>query len=240
MLHEAVGQIISDRRKTADKPDDLLTMLLSAHDQATGDDRPTKLVTDEVLTLLAAGHENVGAALVWSLYLLATHPRVQEDLYDQIRGRLRGADPGAEDLDHLPLARAVFEESMRLYPPGWGELRESIGPDEINGCDVPQKALILLCQWVTHRHPDFWEDAASFKPERFMSEAAWHRFAYFPFGGGPRICIGTQFALMEGTLVLGTILQRFRVRPASTGEVQPDATFVLRPRGGLNLIFEKR
>ena len=217
-------------------------MLLSAHDEKTGQGMPRKQLMDEVLTLLTAGHENVGAALSWTWYLLAQHPQIQSDVFDEIYATLQGRTPSIDDLPHLPLTRAVFEESLRLYPPGWGELRETISADEINGFALPPKAIIILCQWVTHRHPEFWEEPERFKPERFLSSAAAnrHRFAYFPFGGGPRICIGMQFALIEGPLVLATILQRFRVELVSDHPVVPDATFTLRPRHGLKVILHPR
>jgi cytochrome P450 len=245
LLDNAVLGIISARKKAVSKPYDLLTMLLAAHDELTGEAMPSKLLMDEVLTLLTAGHETIGAALSWSWYLLAKHPEVQESLYEEVHARLRGASPNVDDLPHLPLAKAVFEEALRLFPPGWGELRETIEPDEIDGFTVPAKSLVLLCQWVTHRHPDFWSEPDQFRPERFLAGSACtgserHRFAYFPFGGGPRICIGTQFALMEGPLVLATILQSFRVTLASEVDAIPDATFALRPKGGLKVVLKRR
>jgi cytochrome P450 len=146
-----------------------------------------------------------------------------------------------DDLEKLPLLSAVFEESMRLYPPGWGQLRESIAADEIEGYAIPAKAMILLCQYVTHRHPDFWDEPERFKPERFLNPTAdRHRFAYFPFGGGPRICIGLQFAMTEGPIVLATILQRFRVELVEGQEIVPDATFTLLPRNGLRVVLHDR
>jgi cytochrome P450 len=242
LLDRAVIDLISAHRNNPNKPHDLLTMLLSAHDDTTGQGMPQRLLMDEVLTLLTAGHENIGAALSWTWYLLAKHPEIQNDVYDEIHARLQDRSPSFDDLPHLPLLTAVFEESMRLYPPGWGELRESVAADEISGYAIPAKALIILCQWVTHRHPDFWDEPERFKPARFLSSApaSRHRFAYFPFGGGPRICIGMQFALMEGPLVLATILQRFRVELVSDHPVVPDPTFTLRPRHGLKVILHPR
>jgi cytochrome P450 len=242
LLDRTVMGLIATRRNDPSKPHDLLTMLINAKDEQTGQRMPQRLLMDEVLTLLTAAHENVGAALSWTWYLLGQNPDVQNNVYEEIRGRLQGRNPSIDDLPHLPLTKAVFEESLRLYPPGWGELRESISADEINGFAIPAKSIILLCQWVTHRHPDFWEDPDRFKPERFLSSAPTHRhrFAYFPFGGGPRICIGMQFALIEGPLVLATILQRFRIELVSDHPVEPDATFTLRPRHGLKVILHPR
>lgn len=242
LLDGAVMELIASRRNNAKQPRDLLTMLVNAHDEQTGQGMLEKQLMDEVLTLLTAGHENVGSALAWTWYLLGKHPEVQENVYQEISACLRGRSPLMEDLPNLPLLTAVFEESLRLYPPGWGELRETIEADEIDGHAIPAKSIIILCQWVTHRHPDFWPDPESFRPERFLPEGAKerHRFAYFPFGGGPRICIGMQFALVEGPLVLATILQRFRVELVSDHPVEPDATFTLRPRHGLKVVLHPR
>ena len=242
VLDRAVGGLIAARRANSDAPHDLLTMLLSARDERTGNGMPQRQLMDEVLTLLTAGHENIGAALSWTWYLLGKHPDVQNDVYDEIHGQLQGRSPTIDDLPRLPLTKAVFEEALRLYPPGWGELRESILADEINGFAIPKKAIIILCQWVTHRHPDFWPDPERFDPARFLpiTSANRHRFAYFPFGGGPRICIGMQFALIEGPLVLATILQRYGVELVSDHPVEPDATFTLRPKHGLKVILQPR
>jgi cytochrome P450 len=241
LLDRVVKELIAARRKSAQKPGDLLSMLMDAHDER-GEGMPDRLLMDEALTLITGAHENIGSALTWTWYLLGKYPNVQEEVHEEIQGRLNGRKPGEEDLEHLRLTRAVFEESMRLYPPGWGELREAIIADEIGGFSVPKKAMIILCQWVTHRHPDFWEDAEAFKPERFMGTQppGGHRFAYFPFGGGARICIGMQMAYMEGVLVLATILQRFRAELVADHVVEPDATFTLRPKYGLKMVLHAR
>ena len=242
VLDRAVRELIGLRRNDPHPPGDLLTMLLKARDEQTAQTMPERQLMDEVLTLLTAGHENIGAALSWTWYLLGKHPEVQNDVYDEVHGQLHGRSPAIDDLPRLPLVKAVFEEAMRLYPPGWGELRQSIAADEINGFAIPKKAIIILCQWVTHRHPDFWPDPERFDPARFLpsSPAHRHRFAYFPFGGGPRICIGMQFALIEGPLVLATILQRYRIQLVPDHPVEPDATCTLRPKHGLKVILQPR
>jgi cytochrome P450 len=240
-LDGVVRKLITQRRQMADKPKDFLTMLINGKLE-TGRGLTDQQLMDEALTILTAGHENMGSALAWTWYLLAQNPDVQENLYDEIRASLQGRPPTFADLEHLPLAKAVFEESMRIFPPGWGELRESIGPDDLQGHQIPAKSTIVLCQWVTHRHPDFWPDPEKFNPERFLAPHAssQHRFAYFPFGGGPRICIGVQFALMEGPLVIATILQKYRVELAPGQIVVPDASFTLRPKLGLKIILRPR
>ncbi len=142
----------------------------------------------------------------------------------------------------MPLVRAVFEETMRLYPPAWGQPRESIHADEINGFPIPAKSIVSVNQYITHRHPDFWDDPEKFKPERFLPGHAEnrHKFAYFPFGGGPRICIGNTFAMLEGPLALATILQRFRFELVPGQTIIPDPTFTLRPKYGVKMTLWPR
>jgi cytochrome P450 len=242
LLDRVVLGLIAARREATARPDDLLTLLLAAQDEETGVGMTDEQAKDEALTLLTAGHETAGAALSWAWYLLGQQPQVQNDLYDEVRGRLQGRSPTLEDLPGLPLAKAVFEEALRLYPPAWGQPREAIRADEINGYPVPARALITVNQWVTHRHPDFWEEPEAFRPERFLAGRAEgrHRFAYFPFGGGPRVCIGNTFALMEGPLVLATILQQFRVELVPGQAVVPDPTFTLRPKHGVKVLLWPR
>jgi cytochrome P450 len=242
LLDLVVLELIEARRKTGNRPDDLLSLLLAAQDEETGVGMSDQQLKDEVLTLLTAGHETVGAALSWSWYLLGQHPRVQADVADEARSLLQGRSPTAEDLPRLPLARAVFEEAMRLYPPAHGQPREAIEADEINGFAIPANAIVALSQYVTHRHPAFWEQPEEFKPERFLAPQAATRpkFAYFPFGGGPRVCIGNAFALMEGPLVLATVLQKLRVELLPGHPVVPDSTFTLRPRYGVKAVLRSR
>ena len=242
MLDRVVAQLVEAHKRNPAGPHDLLTMLLDARDPETGLGMPDRLLMDEVLTLLAGGHENIGAALTWTWYLLALHQEDQEAVFAQIHARLGGRSPTVDDVPHLPLLRSAFEESMRLYPPGWGELRETIDADQVQGFGIPPRSMIILCQWVTHRHPDFWVEPERFNVRRFLASESGkhHRFAYFPFGGGPRICIGMQLALLEGSLILATILQQFRVRLVPVREIIPDASFTLRPRDGLMVVLEPR
>jgi cytochrome P450 len=242
LLDRVVLDLIVARRQAASRPEDLLSLLLAAQDEESGVGMTDQQVKDEALTLLTAGHETVGAALSWTWYLLGQHPQVQGDLHDEIRGKLQGRRPTLDDLPNLPLTKAVFEESLRLYPPAWGQPRESIQSDEIDGFPIPAKAIITLNQWVTHRHPDFWDEPEKFKPERFLPGQAEsrHKFAYFPFGGGPRVCIGNTFAMLEGPLVLATIVQRFRIELAPGQTVFPDPTFTLRPKNGVKVLLWPR
>jgi cytochrome P450 len=237
LLDRIVLELIASRRQAASRPDDLLSLLLAAQDEESGVGMTDRQVKDEALTLLTAGHETVGAALSWAWYLLGRHPQVQHDLHDEVSGKLQGRSPTPDDLPALPLTKAVFEEALRLYPPAWGQPRESIRPDEINGFPIPAKAVITLNQYVTHRHPDFWDEPETFRPERFLPGRAGgrHKFAYFPFGGGPRVCIGNAFAMLEGPLVLATVLQQFQAQLVPDQTVVPDPTFTLRPKYGVKV-----
>jgi cytochrome P450 len=242
LLDRVVIQLIESRRKAPAPGNDLLGLLLAAQDEESGAGMTDQQLKDEVITLLTAGHETIGAALSWSWYLLGQHGDVQEALGDEAAGRLQGRTPTIDDLPHLPLATAVLEESMRLYPPAWGVPREALGADDLQGHPVAKGAILTLAQFLAHRHPDFWTQPDRFDPTRFLPGQAQtrHKGAYFPFGGGPRICIGNHLAMMEGTLVLAALAQRFRFTLVPGQTVTPDATFTLRPRSGVQVSIVKR
>ena len=211
LLDRVVLEVIDGRRRHGPGPGDLLDLLLAAREDASGLGMTDQQVRDEVLTLLTAGHDTVGAALSWAWHLLGQHPAVQDALADEARGRLGGRTPGFEDLPQLPLARAVFDETLRLHPPAPGVVRETLHEDEVNGYPLPAKAIVTPYAYVTHRDPAFWDEPEKFKPERFLPGADEGRpkFAYFPFGGGPRVCIGNTFALTEGPLILAALRNTF-------------------------------
>jgi cytochrome P450 len=242
LLESVVLRLIELRRRGGPAANDLLDLLLAARDEESGTGMSDQQLKDEVLTLLFAGHDTTGAALSWALHLLARHQEVQEALHAEVSAHLAGRTPTADDLPRLPLATAIFEETLRLYPPAPGLCRQARRPDEIQGYPIPAKALLMPSQWVTHRHPAYWDAPEQFRPERFLPGRAPDRpkFAYFPFGGGPRVCIGNTFALIEGALVLAALAQRFHFHPADDREVELDTTFVLRPKGAVNLVVRKR
>jgi cytochrome P450 len=242
VLDRVVLEVIEARRGHGPGGGDLLDLLLAARDEESGTGMSDQQLRDEVLTLLGAGHEATGAALSWAWHLLGQHADVQEALADEARGRLGGRAPEFDDLPHLPLARAVFDEALRLYPPAHALPRVAIHDDEIDGYPVPAKALVMLSQYLTHRDPTFWDEPETFKPARFLPGAGEGRpkFAYFPFGGGPRVCIGNTFALTEGPLILATLAQRFRLEPIPGHDVVADTTFTLRPKNGVNVILHRR
>ncbi len=241
-LDQVVYGIIEQRRKAplhhkecAGNEGDLLSMLLAARDEETGEGMTDRQLRDEVMTFLMAGHETTAVALSWTWYLLSKHPDVARRLRAELEQVLAGRTPRYEDLPNLRYTRMVIEESMRLYPPVWGAMRTALAEDEIGGYHVPAKSTVVLTQWVTHRHPAFWENPEGFDPERFTPENAAKRprHAYFPFLAGPHQCIGNDFALMEATLVLAMIAQCFCVELLPGRPVEPKPLLTLRPAGGV-------
>jgi len=234
-LDTLVFDMIDERCRASEPGGDLLGMMMSARDPDTGEGMSRRQLRDEVMTFLLAGHDTTAVALAWTWYLLARNPKIAEAARDETLGVLGDRDPTLEDLPRLPLARMVVEEAMRLYPPVWGIARQTIAADRIGGYDIPAGQLVSLSPWVTHRHPDFWEDPERFDPERFRPgrERTRPRFAYFPFSGGPRLCIGEAFALMEAQLIVAMMLQRFRLSLVDERPVVPEPTLTLRLRGGL-------
>ena len=242
LMDRVVLRLIEQRRRCGPGNGDLLNCLLGASDEEASGGMSDRQLHDEILTLLFAGHETTASALSWSFHLLARHPEVQEALHEQLRAHLGQRAPSADDLPHLPLATAVFQESLRLYPPAPALCRQALQPDEIEGYPVPKNALLMPCQWVTHRHPGYWEEPERFVPDRFLPGRGENRprFAYFPFGAGPRVCIGNTFAMTEGALVLAALISRFRFRAADERKIEIDTTFVLRPKDPIHLTVQRR
>lgn len=239
-LDRIVWSIIAQRRRGGGERADLLGMLISARDADTQQAMDDKQLRDEMITFLVAGHETTAVTLSWTWYLLARHPHVEQRLRSEL-DRVLGNRPAAmEDLAELTYTRMVLEESMRLYPPAWATSREAIGADVIAGVPVAPRMMVTVSPYVTHRHPAFWEDPETFDPDRFSPERSAGRpeYAYFPFGGGPRGCVGRQFAMMEAQLILATVARRYRLRLASDHPVEPDPILTLRPRGGVPVRLE--
>ncbi len=234
-LRRVVGKIVAERRRSFQRSEDLLSMLLDAQDADSGERMSEQQVYDEVLTLLVAGHETTANALAWTWYLLSQHPRAEAALHDELAGVLGGSPPTVTDLPKLNYTRMVIEESMRLYPPAWIVSRNTIADDEIGGYRVPRGTTVMLCSFITHRHPGFWEEPERFDPEHFSAERSNGRpsYAYFPFGGGPRVCIGNGFAMTEAQLVLATVAQRYRLKLLPGHPVEPHPLITLRPRHGI-------
>jgi cytochrome P450 len=199
-------------------------------------------VRDEAITLLIAGHETSANALSWIWWLLSQHPKAEEALWDELDSVLGGRLPTLADLPALPYTQMVIEEAMRLYPPAWITSRNVVADDEIAGYPIPKKSVVLMLPYTTHRHPAFWEEPEAFRPERFSpaNKAKQHKFAYFPFGGGPRLCIGKHFAMMELPLVVATLAQRFRFRMVPGHPIETEPLITLRPKHGVQMTIEAR
>jgi len=240
-LDEFVYGIIRNRRRREPDTGDLLSVLLQAEDQ-DGSRMSDRQLRDEVMTFLLAGHETTALSLSWMWYLLSQHPKVEEKLHQELRQVLNGRVPEAEDLAQLPYSEKVVKEAMRLYPPAWGLGRTAVNDCEIGGYPVPAGANVVMSQWIMHRDPRFYSHAEDFDPERWSSESSQHlpKFAYFPFGGGPRLCIGASFALLEAALLLTTIAQKFQLRLIEGFPVVPTPSITLRPRNGITMMVAKR
>jgi cytochrome P450 len=236
-----VYRMIDDRRSGRVHADDLLGMLLEARDEQ-GRGMCDEQLRDEVMTVFLAGHETTANALAWTLYLIARHPLVEERLRDEVDRVLGGRTPALPDLAGLPYVKMVLEEGLRLYPPAWAFGRQAIAEDEIGGYRIEKGAGVLVSPWLTHRHPAFWDEPERFDPERFSPErsAGRPRFAYLPFGGGPRQCIGNEFALLEGQLVLAMIVQSFNLQLAQGYRAELEPVVTLRPKGGLPMTVAAR
>jgi len=234
-LDEKVYALISERRKAGQPGEDLLGMLLQARDEETGQPMNEQQVRDEVLTMLIAGHETVASALTWTWYLLSKHPAVWERLRSEVRRVLGNRLPCSADLPALEYTAQIFSEALRLYPPAWVITRRAADEDDLLGYHIPAGALIILSPYVVHRRADFWEDPLAFQPERFApgQTGKHHRFAYIPFGGGPRLCIGSHFAAVEAQLIVAMISQQFRLELVPSVRVEVDALVTLRPRNGM-------
>ena len=234
-IQQIVHQIIQERRLHPEDRGDFLSMLLVAQDEETGYRMNDRQVRDQVLTLLLAGHETTAKALSWTFYLLSQHPEIEERLVQELNTVLGGRTPTIEDLPHLPYSWMIIEESMRLYPPIWLLSRVAVADDEIGGFHIPAGSLVAVSPYAMHRHPGYWENPERFDPEHFRPERAAERptFAYLPFSGGPRLCLGKHFASVEAHLVLAMIYQRFRLRLAPAHPVVPEALVTLRPHYGL-------
>jgi len=200
-------------------------------------------VRDEVVTLFVTGYETIGEALTWTSYLLAQHPAIEEKFLSEVDAVLGGRPPCAADLSHLTYAGMVLAESMRLYPPTWLFVRIAQAEDRLpSGATIPAGSKIYLCQYVMHRHPGYFQNPERFDPERFTETAkkARPQFAYFPFGGGARVCIGEHFAKMEATIVLASIAQRFRLRLVPGQTIVPEPKMTLRSKHGIMMRVHQR
>jgi cytochrome P450 len=219
----------------------LLALLLRARDE-DGNTMTDTDVRDEAMAFFLAGHETTALALTWTFYLLSQHPQAQAALDEELRAVLDGRPPTAADLPRLPYTGMVLRESMRLYPPAYAFARDSLADCEIGGWLVPGGSTVIMSQWVLHHDPRYWKQPERFDPDRWVGDLAARlpRFVYFPFGGGPHLCIGSGFATLEATLLLATIAQRFRLALVPDHPVVLQPLMTLRPRHGVRMSLHER
>lgn len=230
-LNNVVNTIIAERQQQNVVKEDLLDMLLAANNETSERSLSNEMLRDEIMTLMLAGHETTAMLLTWTIYLLCRHSDVEMQLRKELNDVLGGKSPGVTDLPHLQFMDRVLQESMRLYPPVWIISRKACSTDEMGGYMIPKDTIITLSPYTMHRHPDFWPDPEVFDPDRFCQDQVANRpkYAYFPFGGGPHHCIGSDFALMEAKIILAMILQRFRMKLATSYPIMPEPLVTLRP-----------
>jgi cytochrome P450 len=242
-LDSVMYRIIDERRAGGVDRGDLLSMLLHARDEEGDGGGMTDLqVRDEAMTIFIAGHETTANAMTWTWYLLSEHPEAEAKLHAEIDAALEGRLPTADDVARLTYTEMVLAESMRLYPPAWTIGRRALNDYRFGELHVPAGSIILMSQYVTHHDSRFYPDPFHFDPERWTPEAQASRpkFSYFPFGGGPRVCIGEPFAWMEAVLLTATVARKWRMRLAHGQKVEPEPLVTLRPKHGMRLTLELR
>ena len=242
-LDATIYRLIAERRAAGLDRGDLLSMLLLAQDdQGDGGGMTDRQVHDEAMTILLAGHETTANALTWTWHLLGGAPEIERRVHEEIDGALQGRLPTVADIGSLPLVERVVTEAMRLYPPAWIVGRRAIAEYPIDRFVAPPRSLVLMSQWVMHRDPRFFADPDRFDPDRWTPafKAGLPRFAYFPFGGGPRQCLGESFAWMELVLVVAAIAQRWSLRPVPGHAVVPLPVVTLRARHGIAMTLRRR
>ncbi len=241
-LDATIYRLIDERRASGEDKGDLLSMLLLARDEDDGGRMTDEQVRDEALTIFLAGHETTAHALAWTWYLLSQNPDSEAKFHAELDSVLAGRTPTLDNLPNLPFTRKVLAESLRLYSPAWVIGRRALTDYQLGDYGIKRGDIVLMAQAVMHADPRFWNNADAFDPDRWTSEAeaARPKFAYFPFGGGPRVCIGEQFAWMEEMLLLAALGQQWKMRLAPGQIVATQPIITLRPKGGMKMVLERR
>ena len=242
VVDDVVLGIIAERRRTHEDTGDLLSMLMAATDETGEIHMSDRELRDEVATLVLAGHETTAQALTWTFMLLSRHPEIERRVVAEIQAVCGDRPPTMQDLPALEYTGRVIDEAMRLYPPAWLFERQALVDLELDGYFIPAGTLVAVSPWVLHRHPEHWPNPEGFDPDRFLPErvAARPRYTYLPFGGGPRQCIGVNFALYEAKLVLATLLQRYSAELLPAQDLRTEAAVTLRPAHGMKMWLRKR
>jgi cytochrome P450 len=233
-IEGVVGKVVADRKASSEEKRDLLGMLMSARDEATGEAMSDKLLMEELLTLTLAGHETTANALAFTFYLLSSHPDIARRANDEVERALGGREPQLEDLAKMPFVKAIIEEALRLYPPAWVVERVALEEDVVNGYRIPKGGIVGVSAYMMHRNPRYFENPEGFDPDRWLKpDAARPKLAYMPFGGGPRTCIGNAFAMMELQIIVPMLLQRFQLSLSPGFKLELDPSVTLRPKSGI-------
>lgn len=233
---------IIDERRNSPPGDDLLSILMTAVDEESGNVMDDKQLRDEVLITFFAGHETTAQLLTWAWYLLAKHPGVEECFHQELDQVLAGRSPEIGDVPNLVYTRMIIDETLRLFSPVAMTARDALVDDVVDGYFVPKGSVVTITPYITHRHPDYWEKPNEFYPEHFSQEKVDQRprYAYIPFGAGPRICLGMHFALLEAALVLGDVGQRYKFKLESDQDVNPVWSGTLRPEVDIFMTLSPR
>ena len=231
-LDALIFEIIADRRRGRTRGDDLLGTLVAAVDEG-GEGMSDQQLRDEAMTLFLAGHETTALTLAYTLYALGKYPEIERRVVAEIAAVLAGEAPTVEHVERLVYTKQVIEESLRLYPPAWATGREVLEDFELRGHRVAKGTQLIMAEWVVHRDPRWFPDPEAFDPDRWTPERRRElpRYAYFPFGGGPRVCIGSHFAMLEATLLLALILPRYHLELVAGQRLEFEPSVTLRPKG---------
>jgi cytochrome P450 len=240
-VDDMVYGLISERRASGEDRGDLLSLLMAARDEE-GRGMSDEELHDELISMIFAGHETVSVCLAWTWYLLSQDAAAARRLEEEVDGVLEGRSPTLDDTKRMPFTWSVLQEALRLYPPIWLIPRTPIEDDEVGGYRLRAGEMLFLAPYVTHRHTEFYDDPEAFDPSRFEPEKTkgWHRFQYYPFGGGPRKCLGHEFAMLEMLIIVAVVVQRFRLALVPGHPVAPQPMVTLRPQHGVPMNLERR
>lgn len=238
-----IQQMIDERRRTGEQKDDLLAMLMEARDEETGATMTDEQLRSEAGIVIGAGQETTSNLLTWAFHVVAAHPEIESRVLAELDAALAGRTPTLDDLPNLPYLKMLIDEILRVYPPAWAiTSRNALADDTILGYHIPRGSQVFILPYILHRDPRFWENPEQIIPERFAPEheASRHRYAYLPFGAGPRKCIGNSFALIETQMILAALLPKVRLALQPGFQVVPDPAFTLRVKGGLPMLATPR
>ena len=241
-IKKVVADIIEKRRVSTEKYDDLLAMLMEIEDADSGEKMSNQQIQDEVITIFLAGHETTAVALTWLAHCMDENPEVVDKLLEEEKRVLDGRKPELADLPKLEYTRMVIDETLRLYPPAWIIGRHALGPDKLGEYDITTDTNCLIPVYYIHRDPEYWEKPEQFIPERFTKEKnqTRHKFVYFPFGGGPRLCIGNNFALMEMQVIVPMVFRAFKLAKSKNFKFKKDPLITMRPEPHMKMVLTKR